>query len=228
MLCPPRPARSSTPWASTNTLPAKAYSFGYVCYKEGRVASAGDGHENTASDSCASSRRTRLGVEFEFRDPGAGPVRRRRWDPLPRAEHLRRAGRGIPALSGSRRSSAARRTSAAGFPSAWCRSTRGRSAPEDIRDQMMNVWPLLMLPAETLGELVVWTKIPDNKRLLSDKLAELPREEIWYKEGKGQIKGLCMPEIENRIAEWVKEMAHVPSGLGGFIVAVADAVGVPG
>ncbi|KAK2013798.1 putative salicylate hydroxylase [Colletotrichum eremochloae] len=61
---------------------------------------------------------------------------------------------------------------------------------------------------ERLGELVVLTKMLNNKRLPSDKLAALPREEVWYEEGEGQMEWLYMPKIEDRIEEWVKEKAQ--------------------
>ncbi|GKT47218.1 FAD-dependent urate hydroxylase [Colletotrichum spaethianum] len=57
---------------------------------------------------------------------------------------------------------------------------------------------------ERLGALVVLTKMLNNKRLPSDKMAELPREEVWFEEGEGQMKWLYVPEIEDRIEEWVK------------------------
>ncbi|KAK1959672.1 kynurenine 3-monooxygenase [Colletotrichum sublineola] len=61
---------------------------------------------------------------------------------------------------------------------------------------------------ERLGELVVLTKMLNNKRLPSDKLAALPREEVWCEEGERQMEWLYMPKIEDRIEEWVKEKAQ--------------------
>ncbi|KZL86652.1 kynurenine 3-monooxygenase [Colletotrichum incanum] len=61
---------------------------------------------------------------------------------------------------------------------------------------------------ERLGELVVLTKMLNNKRLPSDRMAELPREDIWFEEGKGQMMWLYVPKIESRIEEWVKEKAQ--------------------
>ncbi|KAK2027404.1 hypothetical protein LX32DRAFT_640882 [Colletotrichum zoysiae] len=48
----------------------------------------------------------------------------------------------------------------------------------------------------------------NNKRLPSDKLAGLPREEVWYEEGEGQMNWLYIPKIEDQIEEWVNEKGH--------------------
>ncbi|KZL63740.1 kynurenine 3-monooxygenase [Colletotrichum tofieldiae] len=61
---------------------------------------------------------------------------------------------------------------------------------------------------ERLGELVVLTRMLNNKRLPSDKMAELPREEVWFEKGEGQMMWLYVPKIESRIEEWVKEKAQ--------------------
>ncbi|GKT87334.1 kynurenine 3-monooxygenase [Colletotrichum tofieldiae] len=39
---------------------------------------------------------------------------------------------------------------------------------------------------ERLGELVVLTRMLNNKRLPSDKMAELPREEVWFEKGRAR------------------------------------------
>ncbi|WYZ36793.1 hypothetical protein EsH8_II_000299 [Colletotrichum jinshuiense] len=60
------------------------------------------------------------------------------------------------------------------------------------------------LRRERLGELVVLTKKLNNKRLPSEEMAKLPKEEVWFEEGDGQMKWLYVPEIEQRVEEWVK------------------------
>ncbi|WQF82021.1 Putative FAD-binding domain, FAD/NAD(P)-binding domain superfamily [Colletotrichum destructivum] len=58
---------------------------------------------------------------------------------------------------------------------------------------------------ERLAELVVLTQMLNNKRLPSDKMAALPREEVWFEESEDQMKWLYVSEIEDRIEAWVKE-----------------------
>ncbi|OHE93253.1 kynurenine 3-monooxygenase [Colletotrichum orchidophilum] len=58
---------------------------------------------------------------------------------------------------------------------------------------------------ERLGKLVGLTKMLNNKRLPSEEMAKLPREEIWFEEGEGQMRWLYVPQIEERVEEWVKE-----------------------
>ncbi|KAK1633367.1 hypothetical protein BDP81DRAFT_483383 [Colletotrichum phormii] len=61
---------------------------------------------------------------------------------------------------------------------------------------------------ERLGRLVGLTKMLNNKRLPSDEMAKLPREEVWFEEGEGEGEGqmswLYVPEIEKRVEEWVE------------------------
>ncbi|KAL2880439.1 hypothetical protein SGCOL_004159 [Colletotrichum sp. CLE4] len=57
---------------------------------------------------------------------------------------------------------------------------------------------------ERLGRLVGLTKMLNNKRLPSDEMAKLPKEEVWFEEGEGQMRWLYVPEIEKRVEEWVK------------------------
>ncbi|KAK1477539.1 kynurenine 3-monooxygenase [Colletotrichum cuscutae] len=58
---------------------------------------------------------------------------------------------------------------------------------------------------DRLGRLVGLTKMLNNKRLPSDEMAKLPREEVWFEEGEGQMKWLYVPEIEKQVEEWVKD-----------------------
>ncbi|KAF6831363.1 kynurenine 3-monooxygenase [Colletotrichum plurivorum] len=58
---------------------------------------------------------------------------------------------------------------------------------------------------ERLGGLVVLTKQLNNKRLPSQEMAKLPREEIWFEEGEGQMRWLYVPEVEKKVEEWFKE-----------------------
>ncbi|TEA21001.1 FAD-dependent urate hydroxylase [Colletotrichum sidae] len=57
---------------------------------------------------------------------------------------------------------------------------------------------------ERLRDLVVLTKKLNNKRLPSQEMAKLPKEEVWFEESEGQMKWLYVPEIENKVDEWVQ------------------------
>ncbi|KAF9878902.1 kynurenine 3-monooxygenase [Colletotrichum karsti] len=57
---------------------------------------------------------------------------------------------------------------------------------------------------ERLRDLVVLTKQLNNKRLPSHEMEKLPKEEVWFEKGEGQMKWLYVPEIENKVEEWVK------------------------
>ncbi|KAF3802534.1 FAD-dependent monooxygenase paxM [Colletotrichum gloeosporioides] len=57
---------------------------------------------------------------------------------------------------------------------------------------------------ERLGELVVLTKKLNNKRLPPQEMEKLGRDEVWFEEGEGQMRWLYVPEIEQRVEEWVK------------------------
>ncbi|KAF6805601.1 kynurenine 3-monooxygenase [Colletotrichum sojae] len=58
---------------------------------------------------------------------------------------------------------------------------------------------------ERLGGLVVLTKQLNNKRLPSQEMAKLPREEIWFEEGEEQMNWLYVPEVEKKVESWFKE-----------------------
>ncbi|KAK2047558.1 hypothetical protein LZ31DRAFT_628980 [Colletotrichum somersetense] len=83
----------------------------------------------------------------------------------------------------------------------------GESQGRIVRGEGLGFWQKIR--RERLGELVVLTKMLNNKRLPSDKLAELPREEVWYEEGEGQMNWLYMPKIEDQIEEWLTTLHHL-------------------
>ncbi|OLN87168.1 putative oxidoreductase YetM [Colletotrichum chlorophyti] len=80
-----------------------------------------------------------------------------------------------------------------------CRDSEGAIGWEDA----VGFWQGMR--TERLRDLVVLTKKLNNKRLPSEEMAKLPKEEVWFEEGEGQMRWLYEPEIEARIEEWVRD-----------------------